>query len=102
MPVCDWPSGGSRALLLVAACWLNTGALSAAGFNVKDYGATGDGRTLDTDSINKAILSEGFKDKFAKIGDEGGGGSPEDFAAVIKSDSAKWGDVISRSGVKLD
>ena len=53
-------------------------------------------------AINKAILSEGFKDKFAKIGDEGGGGSPEDFAAVIKSDSAKWGDVIARSGVKLD
>ena len=53
-------------------------------------------------AINKAILSEGFKDKFAKIGDEAGGGSPEDFAAVIKSDSAKWGDVIARSGVKLD
>jgi tripartite-type tricarboxylate transporter receptor subunit TctC len=53
-------------------------------------------------AINKAILSEGFKDKFAKIGDEGGGGSPEDFAAVIKSDSAKWGDVIRRSGAKLD
>jgi len=53
-------------------------------------------------AINKAILSEGFKDKFAKIGDEAGGGSPEDFAAVIKSDSAKWGDVIRRAGAKLD
>ena len=53
-------------------------------------------------AINKAILSDGFKDKFAKIGDEGGGGSPEDFAAIIKSDSAKWGDVIRRSGVKLE
>jgi tripartite-type tricarboxylate transporter receptor subunit TctC len=53
-------------------------------------------------AINKAILSDGFKDKFAKIGDEGGGGSPEDFAAIIKSDFAKWGDVIRRSGVKLE
>lgn len=53
-------------------------------------------------AINKAILSDGFKDKFAKIGDEGGGGSPEDFAALIKSDSVKWGDVIRRSGVKLE
>ena len=53
-------------------------------------------------AINKAILSEGFKEKFGKIGDEGGGGSPEDFAAVIKSDSAKWGEVIRRAGVKLE
>ncbi|HEY4142470.1 MAG TPA: tripartite tricarboxylate transporter substrate binding protein [Pseudolabrys sp.] len=53
-------------------------------------------------AINKAILSDGFKDKFAKIGDEGGGGTPEDFAAIIKADSAKWGDVISRAGVKLE
>ncbi len=53
-------------------------------------------------AINKAILSDGFKDKFAKIGDEGGGGSPEDFAAVIKDDSAKWGEVIRRAGIKLE
>ena len=32
----------------------------------------------------------------------GSGGTPEDFAAVIKADSAKWGDVIKRAGIKLD
>jgi tripartite-type tricarboxylate transporter receptor subunit TctC len=53
-------------------------------------------------AINRAILSEGFQEKFGKIGDEGGGGTPEDFAAVIKSDSAKWGDVIRRSGIKIE
>jgi tripartite-type tricarboxylate transporter receptor subunit TctC len=53
-------------------------------------------------AVNRAILSEGFKDKFAKIGDEGGGGTPEDFAAVIKADSAKWGEVIQRAGIKLE
>jgi tripartite-type tricarboxylate transporter receptor subunit TctC len=53
-------------------------------------------------AVNRAILSEGFKDKFAKIGDEGGGGTPEDFAAVIKADSAKWGEVIRRAGIKLE
>ena len=53
-------------------------------------------------AINKAIKSESFTEKFAKIGDEPGGGSPEDFANVIKIDSAKWGDVIKRSGIKLD
>jgi tripartite-type tricarboxylate transporter receptor subunit TctC len=53
-------------------------------------------------AVNKAILSDGFKEKFAKIGDEAGGGSPEDFAAVIKADSAKWGEVIHRAGIKLE
>jgi tripartite-type tricarboxylate transporter receptor subunit TctC len=53
-------------------------------------------------AINKALATEAFKEKFAKIGDEPGGGSPEDFAATIKSDSAKWGDVVNRSGARLD
>jgi tripartite-type tricarboxylate transporter receptor subunit TctC len=53
-------------------------------------------------AINKALKSQAFLDKFAKIGDEPGGGTPEDFAETIKADSAKWGDVIRRSGAKLD
>jgi len=53
-------------------------------------------------AINKALKSEAFLEKFAKFGDEPGGGSPEDFAATIKADSAKWADVVKRSGAKLD
>jgi tripartite-type tricarboxylate transporter receptor subunit TctC len=53
-------------------------------------------------AINQALKSQAFKDKFANTGDEPGGGSPEDFAATIKADSAKWADVIARSGAKLD
>jgi len=53
-------------------------------------------------AINKALVSESFKEKFAKIGDEPAGGTPEDFAATIKADSAKWGDVVKRSGARLD
>ena len=53
-------------------------------------------------AINKALKSEAFKEKFAKIGDEPAGGTPEDFAETIKTDSAKWADVIKRSGAKLD
>jgi tripartite-type tricarboxylate transporter receptor subunit TctC len=49
-------------------------------------------------AINRAIASQIFKDRFASIGDEPAGGSPEDFAEVIRSDSAKWGDVIRRAG----
>jgi tripartite-type tricarboxylate transporter receptor subunit TctC len=52
--------------------------------------------------INKAIASKSFQDRFAMIGDEPAGGSPEEFAALIKKDSAKWADVVKRSGAKLD
>jgi len=52
--------------------------------------------------INKAIVSQIFRDRFASIGDEPAGGSPEEFAEVIRTDSAKWGDVIRRAGARLD
>ena len=53
-------------------------------------------------AINNALKSESFKEKFAKIGDEPAGGTPEDFAATINADSAKWGEVVRRSGARLD
>jgi len=53
-------------------------------------------------AINKVLTTEAFKQKFAIIGDEPAGGTPEDFAATIRADSAKWADVIKRSGAKLD
>jgi tripartite-type tricarboxylate transporter receptor subunit TctC len=53
-------------------------------------------------AINKALKSESFKEKFAKIGDEPAGGTPEDFAATIKADSTKWGEVVRRSGARLE
>ena len=52
--------------------------------------------------INKAIGSQTFRDRFASIGDEPAGGSPEEFAEVIRTDSAKWGGVIRRAGARLD
>ena len=36
------------------------------------------------------------------IGDEPAGGTPEEFAETIRKDSAKWGEVVRRSGAKLD
>ena len=52
-------------------------------------------------AINRAIKSPAFTARFAQIGDEPGGGTPEEFAALIKKDSAKWGEVIRRSGAKF-
>jgi tripartite-type tricarboxylate transporter receptor subunit TctC len=53
-------------------------------------------------AINRAIRSKAFVDRFAMIGDEPAGGTPEEFAALIAKDSAKWKDVVARSGAKLD
>src|SRR5215467_4426607 len=53
-------------------------------------------------SINKAIASPVFIARFAQIGDEPAGGTPEDFAETIRRDSAKWAEVVKRSGAKID
>jgi tripartite-type tricarboxylate transporter receptor subunit TctC len=53
-------------------------------------------------AINQAIRTPVFQDRFAQIGDEPAGGTPEEFAALIRRESAKWGDVIRKSGAKID
>jgi tripartite-type tricarboxylate transporter receptor subunit TctC len=53
-------------------------------------------------AINRALKSPAFLQKFEKTGDEPGGGTPEEFAGTIRKDSAKWGDVIARAGIKLE
>ena len=53
-------------------------------------------------AINQAIASQTFRDRFAMIGDEPAGGTPEEFAVLIRTDSAKWGEVVRRSGARLD
>src|SRR3954449_6803106 len=53
-------------------------------------------------AINRAVHSSAFKERFASIGDEPAGGTPEDFAETIAKDSAKWKEVVQRAGVRLD
>ena len=53
-------------------------------------------------AVNAAIRSPLFVERFASIGDEPAGGTPEDFAELIRRDSAKWADVVRRSGAKID
>jgi tripartite-type tricarboxylate transporter receptor subunit TctC len=53
-------------------------------------------------AINRAIESPVFKERFAVIGDEPAGGTPEEFAALIRKDSAKWAEVVKRSGARID
>jgi tripartite-type tricarboxylate transporter receptor subunit TctC len=53
-------------------------------------------------AINRAIQSPTFRQHFAALGDEPAGGTPAEFADVIRKDSAKWADVVRRSGARLD
>ena len=53
-------------------------------------------------AINAAIQVPETKERFALLGSEGGGGTPEEFAALIRSDSARWAEVVRRSGARID
>ena len=53
-------------------------------------------------AINAAILVPETRERFTQLGSEGGGGTPEEFADLIRRDSAKWADVVRRSGAKID
>ncbi len=53
-------------------------------------------------AANKALQSDAFKSKIAQIGDDVGGGTPDEFAALIASEYKKWGGVIQRAGIKLE
>ena len=53
-------------------------------------------------AVNEAIRSPLFTERFAMIGDEPAGGTPEQFADAIRKDSARWAEVVKRSGAKID
>jgi tripartite-type tricarboxylate transporter receptor subunit TctC len=53
-------------------------------------------------ALNRALTSPAFIQRFGLLGDELGGGSPEEFGALIRQELAKWADVIRRSGAKLE
>lgn len=52
--------------------------------------------------INKALKSPELKAKHMELGYEISSGTPEQFDAFVKKQAAKWGDLIKRTGAKLD
>jgi len=53
-------------------------------------------------AVNAAIAMPVVKERLLQLGGEGGGGTPEEFAALIRRDSAMWAEVVRRSGAKID
>jgi tripartite-type tricarboxylate transporter receptor subunit TctC len=58
-------------------------------------------RKLHLESV-KALAQADVRAKFAELGVEGIGDSPDEFAAVIKSEIPKWAKVIKDAGIKPD
>jgi len=52
--------------------------------------------------FNKAIQSQDVKDRLAKLGAEPIGGTPAQFAAMVKKDSARWGKLIKDRKIQVD
>ena len=53
-------------------------------------------------AINAAVVAPETRKRFEELGSEGGGGTPEEFTELIRRDSAKWAEVIRRSGARID
>lgn len=53
-------------------------------------------------AVNRAVATPNFKNRMAEMGSEATGSTPEAFAALIKRDSDRWGEVIRKAGIKAN
>jgi tripartite-type tricarboxylate transporter receptor subunit TctC len=56
-------------------------------------------RTLN-EAVNKALMDPTIKEQMLAQGNELGGGSPEVFAALIKSEADRWGKLVKSAAIK--
>ena len=52
--------------------------------------------------LNKALKAKDMEEKLAADGVSAAGGTPEQFAAIIKRDIEVWRGVVQRAGVKAE
>jgi tripartite-type tricarboxylate transporter receptor subunit TctC len=53
-------------------------------------------------AVNAALAEPELKERFARLGAETTGGTPQAFAAVVRSESAKWKKVITERKITAD
>ena len=53
-------------------------------------------------AVNKALADKDLKEKFAALGAQLLGGTPEQLNATLRSDMARWASVVKASGARLD
>jgi tripartite-type tricarboxylate transporter receptor subunit TctC len=52
--------------------------------------------------VNKILADKDMQERLAKLGADPAGGSPEDFVATVKADTAKWGKLIKERKITLE
>jgi tripartite-type tricarboxylate transporter receptor subunit TctC len=52
--------------------------------------------------VNKALMAPAVADRLPELGLIVAGGTPQQFAEHIKLETARWADVVKRSGAKMD
>ena len=53
-------------------------------------------------AVNASLAEADLKDRFARLGAEPTGGTPQQFAAVVRAESAKWKKVITERKITAD
>ncbi|HBH39813.1 MAG TPA: MFS transporter [Curvibacter sp.] len=53
-------------------------------------------------AVNASLAEADLKDRFARLGAEPAGGTPQQFAAVVRAESAKWKKVITERKITAD
>ena len=54
------------------------------------------------DEFVRALQAPDIRERFAGLGAEPVGSTPEEFAALIREDIVRWANVVKTSGVRLD
>jgi tripartite-type tricarboxylate transporter receptor subunit TctC len=54
------------------------------------------------EAINKALKTDKVRDALAKLGTDPGGGTPEAFGALVRSETKHWSKVVKDAGIKIN
>jgi tripartite-type tricarboxylate transporter receptor subunit TctC len=52
-------------------------------------------------AINKTLKSEKVHDALAKLGVDAGGGTPDEFGTLLRSEIVRWGNIVKEANIKI-
>ena len=52
-------------------------------------------------AINKVLKTDKVRDALAKLGVDPGGGTPEEFGAMMRSEIVRWGAIVKEANIKI-
>ena len=53
-------------------------------------------------AVNKALKTDKVRDTLTKLGTDVGGGTPEEFGALVRAETVRWTKVIKDAGIKIN